>query len=66
MKQSRFPLGWDDERVKRGIAHYQFQSDEEAVAEDEAAFAAPDQTVMEVQNDQVPAIRALITKQKSA
>lgn len=66
MKQSRFPPGWDEERVKRVIAHYQSQSEEEAVAEDEAAFEAPDQTVMEVPNDLVPAIRALIAKQKSA
>jgi hypothetical protein len=38
MKQSKFPPGWDSERVKRVLAQYESQSEEEAVAEDEAAF----------------------------
>ena len=66
MKQSEFPPGWDAERVKRVIAHYESQSEEEAVAEDEATFEAPGQTVMEVPSDIVPAIRELIAKQKAA
>ena len=48
MKRTEFPPGWDAERVKRVIAHYESQSEEEAVAEDEAAFEALDQTTMEV------------------
>jgi hypothetical protein len=40
MKQSEFPPGWDAERVKRVLAHYQSQSEEEAVAEDKVAFEA--------------------------
>ena len=66
MKQSEFPPGWDAERVKRVIAHYETQSEEEAVAEDEATFEAPGQTVMEVPSDIVPAIRELIAKHKAA
>ncbi len=65
MKQSKFPPGWDEERVKRVLAHYESQSEEEAVAEDEAAFEAPDQTVMEVPTDLVPAVRELIAKRKT-
>ena len=38
MKQSKFPPGWDAERVNRVLAHYETQSQEEAVAEDEAAL----------------------------
>ena len=38
MRQNRFPPGWDEERVRRGLAHYQEQTEAEAVAEDEAAF----------------------------
>ena len=38
MKQSKFPPGWDAERVNSVLAHYESQSEEEAVAEDEAAF----------------------------
>ncbi len=65
MKQSGFPPGWDAERVKRVLAHYESQS-EEAVAEDEAAFEALGQTVMEVPTEIVPAIRELIVKHKAA
>jgi hypothetical protein len=66
MKQSRFPPGWDAERVKRVLAHYESQSEEEAVAEDEAAFEALGQTVMEVPTEIVPAVRELIAKHKAA
>ncbi len=66
MKQSKFPPGWDAERVKRVLAHYEAQSEEEAVAEDEAAFEASGQTVMEVPTDMVPVIRELIAKHKAA
>jgi hypothetical protein len=65
MKQSEFPPRWDAERVKRVLAHYGSQS-EEAVAEDEAAFEALGQTVMEVPTETVPAIRELIAKHKAA
>ncbi len=40
MKQNKFPLGWDDEQVRRVLVHYESQSEDEAVAEDEAAFEA--------------------------
>ncbi len=66
MKQSEFPPGWDAERVKRVIAHYELQSEEEAVAEDEAAFEAKGLTVMEVPSELVPTIRELIAKHKAA
>jgi hypothetical protein len=66
VKQSKFPLGWDEERVKRVLSYYESQSEEEAVAEDEAAFEAPDQTIMGVPTDLVPAVRELIAKRKTA
>ncbi len=66
MKQSEFPPGWDAERVKRVLAHYESQSEEETVAEDEAAFEALGQTIMEVPSDLVPTIRELIAKHKAA
>ena len=62
MRQKRFPPGWDEDRVQRVLAHYEDQTEEEAVAEDEAAFEEPDQTVMEVPTTLVPAIRELIAK----
>ncbi|MBI5376951.1 MAG: hypothetical protein HZA77_16075 [Candidatus Schekmanbacteria bacterium] len=66
MRQNKFPPGWDLERVKRVLSHYEPQSEEEAVAEDEAAFETPGQTVMEVPTELVPAIRKLIAKHKVA
>ena len=62
MKQSRFPPGWDEERVKRVLAHYEEQTEAEAIAEDEAAFEDQSQTVMEIPRELVPAVRELIAK----
>ncbi len=64
MKQSKFPPSWDQERVRRVFAHYEQQTEEEAVAEDEAAFEDATQTVMEVPKELVPAIRELIAKHR--
>jgi hypothetical protein len=62
MNQNRFPPGWDEDRVRRVLAHYEQQTPEEAVAEDEAAFMEDDETVMKVPHDLVPAVRELIAK----
>jgi hypothetical protein len=62
MTKSSFPTGWDEERVQRVLAHYATQSEAEAVAEDEAAFDTPGQTVMEVPSELVPTVRELIAK----
>lgn len=66
MKQSEFPPGWDADRVIKVSAHYESQSKEEVVAEDEAASETMGQTVMEVPNEIVPAVRELIAKHKAA
>ncbi len=65
MRQHRFPPGWDAERVRKVLAHYEEQTEDEAVAEDEAAFEDPTQTVMEVPNELVPAIRELLAKHQA-
>ncbi len=62
IKQSKYPKGWDEERVKRVLDHYEAQSEEEAVAEDEAAYDDENQTFIEVPNELVPAVRELIAK----
>ncbi len=66
MKQTKFPEGWDEERVRRVLAHYEAQTEEEAVAEDEAALDPLRATVMEVPVDLVPTVRELIAKRKTA
>ena len=62
MKANRFPPGWDESRVKRLLAHYEGETDEEAVAEDEAAAETPGRTMIEVPTDLVPAVRELIAR----
>lgn len=59
MTQKNFPTGWDEDRVRRVLAHYESQSEEEAVAED--AESSID-TLMEVPKTLVPAVRELIAK----
>jgi hypothetical protein len=65
MKQSKYPTGWDEERVRRVLEHYEGQTDEQAVAEDEAAFETTTHTVMEVPVELVPAVREMIAKNKT-
>ena len=36
--KNKFPPGWNEERVQRVLAHYESQTEDEAVAEDEAAY----------------------------
>ena len=65
MNQSKFPPGRDEERVRRVLAHYEEQTEEEALAEDEAAFENQTQTVMEIPNDLVPVVLELIAKHQT-
>ena len=66
MKQSKFPAGWDESRVRRVLKHYEQQTEEQAAAEDEAAFESAGQTFMEVPTKLVPTIRKLIAKHKTS
>ena len=64
-KQSAFPPGWDKDRVRRVRAHYEQQTEEEAVAEDEAASEDKAQAVMGVPIELVPAVRELIANHQT-
>jgi hypothetical protein len=65
MKQAEFPAGWDAERVRRVLEHYERQCDEEAVAEDEAAYESTTHTAMEIPVDLVPEVRELLAKRRA-
>ena len=65
MTQSKYPDGWDAERVRRVLEHYEAPSDEEAVAEDEAAYETTTHTAMVVPVDLVPVVRELIAKRRA-
>jgi hypothetical protein len=63
MSEVKFPSGWDEQKVRRVLAHYEEQSDEEAILEDEAGVA-PSETVVNVPHDLVPEVRELIAKHR--
>ena len=62
---SRYPPGWDEDRVRRVLEHYEGQTDEEAVAEDEAAFEGETGTVFQVPRELVAKVRELIASHGS-
>ena len=62
MTDEHFPPGWDVERVRRVLSHYEKQTDEQAAAEDEAAFKGKRQTVVQVPVELMPVIREVIAQ----
>ena len=63
MSRNKFPSGWDEERVRRVLASYEDQSEDEAVAEDEAGVESSE-TVMNIPHDLVPKVREMIAKRQ--
>ncbi len=65
MRKSRFPKGWDEARVQRVLAHYENQTEEEALAEDEAAYEDKTQAIIEIPVQLVSTVRRLIAKHQA-
>jgi hypothetical protein len=65
-KKQKLPAGWTEERIRRLAEHYDNQSEDEQVAEHEAAFQAEGYTVMVVPTDLVPDIRRLLARKHPA
>lgn len=61
MSNENLPEGWDDEKVRRVLAYYEQQSEEDALIEDEAGVESSE-TVMSVPRELVPKVRELIAK----
>jgi hypothetical protein len=61
--RNRFPKGWDERKVRELAAFYENQSDEEAAAEDDAAYSNARVTMMAVPVELVPKVQKLIAKQ---
>jgi hypothetical protein len=58
MNEQRFPAGCDADHAKRLIDHYESLSEEELIAEDEAAANQSEgQAVITVSDELLPAIR---------
>ena len=65
-KKQKFPPGWDEERVKEVIAHYENQTEDEEAAEIAAALKAENVTLMDIPTELVPEVRALLARKRSA
>lgn len=67
MNESRYPAGWDAERVKKLIDYYEGLSEDEQLAEDEAAMAERSgQAVITIPEELLPAVRHLLATHKTA
>ncbi len=64
MSKNKFPAGWDDQKVQRVLSHYEHQTEEDALAEDDAGVQ-PSATVMNIPHELVPKVRELIAKRQS-
>ncbi|MDT8392181.1 MAG: hypothetical protein RRC34_16895 [Lentisphaeria bacterium] len=62
MKNNKYPKNWDDSRVKAVLNHYELQTEDEAVEEDELAWEERTETFIEVPNSLLPRIRQLLAK----
>lgn len=66
MTNNKFPPGWDEEKVKRVIDYYDNQTEDEAVAEDEAIEDSLEETTMQIPSNLVSAVRELIARNKAS
>jgi hypothetical protein len=66
MTTQKFPPGWDEERVREVLAHYESQTEEEQFAEIEADREAEGTTLMAVPTELASEVRALIARKRSA
>jgi len=66
MTKQQFPPGWNEERVRQVLAHYENQTEDEQFAEIEAARDTEGITMMAVPSDRVPEVLALLSHKQSA
>ena len=66
MSKQRFPPGWDEERVREVLEHYENQSEDEQFAEIEAAKETQGIIMMAVPTELAPEVRALIARKETA
>jgi hypothetical protein len=60
MKKNNLPKGWSQRKAQRVLGHYERQSEDQAVTEDEAAYHNRKQTIMVIPIKLVPAVRRLL------
>lgn len=59
---NRYPKGWNRKKVEALIQYYENQSDEDAIAEAEAAYHRRQTSLIEVPIKLLPEVRRLIAR----
>ncbi len=65
MKKQRFPPGWDEERIRQVLSHYENQREEQAASEDEGTLKRNGRTLVEVPSELMPLIRHIIAQYRT-
>jgi hypothetical protein len=63
MKKQPLPKGWTQKKIQNVLSHYESQAEDEAVAEDEAAFSEQE-SVITVPVELLPKVRKMLAKYK--
>ena len=61
-RRHKLPKGWTLKEIRDLAEHYDHQSDDEAAAEDDAAYPSTRLTMMAVPVELVPSVQRLIAK----
>jgi hypothetical protein len=61
-----FTSGWDEQRVREVLTHYESQTEDEQAAEIEEALESEAATLMAVPDELADEVRALIARKRSA
>ena len=59
---NKYPKGWTRKKVQAVIAHYDTQTDDEAIAEAEAAHRKPKSVMVEVPLKLLPRVRRVLAR----
>lgn len=59
---NQYPKGWNRRKVEAVISYYENQSDEEAIAEAEAAYRKRSSTLVEIPVRLLPEVRRLLAR----
>ena len=65
MKQAPFPPGWDEDQVRDVIDHYEAQTEDDALAEHEAACGRADEPMVSIPAALLPKIREMIARYRA-
>jgi hypothetical protein len=64
-KKQKYPRGWNETRVRKVLAHYEGQTEDEQFADIEAARNRANITLMGVPTKLVPQVRALLARESN-